>query len=155
MGFCFPFLYPLKKKPSPKDNSHRTQSCAQAENSKQHKPAIVCAGNNGSFWGELIKKCTLGLWAHMQGEFCYQPAPPGTSSPLLHHNTDNELQLQRDTTENKEINSRLVHDRVDAGSDLQVVSEYLIKSFFTKAPLQTLFFSWSLHQCFASLEFSF
>lgn len=85
------------------------RNCGQAENCKHHKPAIVCAGNNGSFHGvsslknalwrpgwhsELTCKVIFVISLHLLGH--PQPCP--------HHNRDNELQLQPHTTENKEIN---------------------------------------------------
>lgn len=87
MIFFPPFLYLLRKKPNPKDNSHRSQEfCPSRE--LQTAQASNCLWREQWIFllGELIKKYSqeawLGLRAHVQGDFCYQPAPPGTSSPL-------------------------------------------------------------------------
>lgn len=81
----FFFLYLLKKKPNP--NSHRSQEfCPSRE--LQTAQASNCLWREQWIFprGELIKKCSLqaclGPRAHRQGDFCYQPAPPGTPSPL-------------------------------------------------------------------------
>lgn len=69
----------------------------------------VSSLKNALWDSELTCKVNSVISQHLQGH----------PYPWLHHNTDNELQLQPDTTENKEINSKLVRDRVDTGSDLQ------------------------------------
>lgn len=154
LDFFFFFLFCIWRK----SQTQRTIP-TESKNSKQHKPAIVCAGNNGSFHG--VSSLKNALWDSeltCKVIFVISQSLWGHPHPWLHHNTHNELQLQPDTIGNKEINSKLVHGKVNTVSDLQVVSEYLSEIFFfffTEAPQHKLFFSWSLHQCFAPLEFSF
>lgn len=104
-GFFFsPFFISTEEKARPIPTE--AKNSAQAENCKQHKPAIVCGGNNGSFHGvSSLKNALCGpAWdPELTGKviFVISQHLLGHPHPWLHHNTDNELQLQPGATEKK------------------------------------------------------
>lgn len=96
----FFLLYLLKKKPKPNDNHHSKQNILSNQSSKTVQASdCLCKEQCIFLLCKLIKKCTqeacFWIATNMQGDFVISQYPLGHPNPLLHQNTDNELQLQQ------------------------------------------------------------